>query len=243
MATSRGTYGRIKVFEDFLGAPEVTAMTTIAASAGSIGYVSVNEGTMVATVDEPGGILAITTDTADDDNFALYAGPLKVSDGGCFMEARFKIADITTGAVFCGFSELLDATTPVMPAEYATATMTIGTGGVVGMQFDADGNTDYWRAAAGEDAVNATGSPTDAGTQAMVNDEWDVVRVEIGTDGRCDCYLAGSDGALNLIKSFDSPFTLTTVMYPCLVIENRSAAASVMEVDYFYAEGGRDWTR
>ena len=250
MAESRGTYGRLQVFEDFLGAPEVTAMTTVAASAGDIGYVSVNEGDIIAVVDEPGGVWNFTTDTADNDNFFLYSGPFKPADGGCAMEARFKIADITTGAVFCGFSETLDATTPVMPAEFDTVTMTInGAGGVAGMQFDSDGTLDYWRAACGNAGANATAaangtvSPTAAGTQAMVNDEYDVVRVEIGADGRVDIYLAESNGILKLIASYTGVLTTTDLVHACLGIENRSGAASDLEVDYFWAEGGRDWTR
>ena len=243
MAESRGTYGRLKVFEDFLGAPEVTAMATVAASAGNIGYVCTNEGTMRATVDEDGGVWAFTTDTADNDNFALYAGPFKPSNGGCFMEARFKVADITKCAVYCGFSETLDAANPVCPAEYATTTLTVnGTGGMVGALWDSDGTSDYWMAVAGDGGEAATGAPA-VTSQAAVNDEYDVVRVEIGADGKCDVYLAAKGGILTLIKSFDSPITTSDLQHAVLLIENRAAAASVMEVDYFYAEGGRDWTR
>lgn len=235
-----GSFGRLRVFEDFLGAPEVAAMTTVAASVGNIGYVSVNEGSFAPTVDEPGGILAITTDTADNDNCALYAGPFKPSDGGCVMEARFKVADITTDAIYCGFSETLDATTPVMPAEFATATMTYnGTGSIIGVQFDADGTTDDWRAVFGDGGAvksNADANGTRA-YEAAVNDEWDVVRVEIGADAIARVLLNG-----RVIKEITSACTKTDLQYAVLMIENRSAAASGMEVDYFFAEGGRDWS-
>lgn len=244
MAVSVGSsFGRVRVFEDFLGAPEVTAMTTIAASAGNIGYVSVNEGTMTATVDEEGGVWAFVTDTADDDNFALYAGPFKPSNGGVVMEARFKVADITTCAIYCGFSETLDATTPVCPAEYATATLTVnGTGGMVGALWDADGTSDYWMAVAGDGGAAATGAP-DVSTQAAVNDEFDVVHVEIEPDGTGTVWLAAKGGPLNLLYTFSEAVTSTDLQHACLLVENRSGAANTMEVDYFYAEGNRDWTR
>lgn len=234
-----GSFGRLRVFEDFLGAPEVASMTTVAASIGNVGYVCVNEGSFAPTVDEPGGIVAVTTDTADNDNFAMYAGPFKPADGGCVMEARFKVADITTDAIYCGFSETLDATTPVMPAEFATATMTYnGTGSIIGIQFDADGTTADWRAVFGDGGAvksNADANGTRA-YEAAVNDEWDVVRVEIGTDGTARVMLNG-----RVIKEITDACTVTDLQYAVLMVENRSAAASVMEVDYFYAEGGRDW--
>lgn len=241
MTIQQGSFGRIRVMEDFLGAPEVAAMTTVAASIGDIGYVCVNEGSFAPVVDEPGGIVQITTDTADDDNCFLYAGPFKPADGGCVMEARFKMADITTGAVWVGFSETLDATTPVMPSEFATATMTYnGSGGMAGLNFDSDGTTDDWRAVVADAGAVDGSLTTSSGTRAYeapVNDEWDIARVEISAGGWVTIMLNG-----NTIESFQSHLTTTDVFHACLGIENRSGAASVLEVDYFYAEGGRDWT-
>ena len=46
----------------------------------------------------------------------------------------------------------------------------------------------YWMAVAGDGGAAATGAPT-VTSQAAVNDEYDVVRVEIGADGKCDVYL------------------------------------------------------
>lgn len=122
MASSIGSRSRIYCEEDFMQFLTATMGTTALPVGGQgIMYVSVNEGSFATTVDEDGGVLKITTDTADNDNAALYFGPLKPSQGGVWMEARIKMADITTGAVYVGFTETLDATTPVMPAEFATA--------------------------------------------------------------------------------------------------------------------------
>lgn len=242
MVTKIGSFGRIRVFEDFLAPDTALTWSASAQRLGNIGQVSVNEGSFAHTVDEPGGILAITTDTADNDNCFLYAGPFKPADGGCAMEARFKVADITTCAVWGGFSETLDATTPVCPAEYATATLTVnGSGGMVGALWDSDGTADYWMAVAGDGGAAASGAP-EVTTYAAVNDEWQVVRVEIDPNGTGRVYLGVNDSTLKLIHTFTTPVTATDVQHACLGIENRSGAASVIEVDYFYAEGGRDWT-
>lgn len=240
-----GSKGVIEVFEDFMAPDTSLSMATSPQRLGQVGQVSVNEGSYAHVIDEPGGILQITTDTGDNDNTFLYAGPFRPSDGGVVMEVRFKIADITTGAVFAGFSETLDATTPVMPLEFDTATMSYsGSGGIAGWSFDADGSTDTWRAAVG-DGGSATGTGgatagTVTGRGAPVNDEWDILRVEIDPNGTVRCY--HDDPANGPDVTITGGLTATDIQHACLGIENRSSAASVMEVDYFYARGYRDWT-
>ena len=236
-----GEYGKIEIRDHFTGLPTGT-MGTTRLQFGTQGwqYCCVNEGSFAMVEDEPGGVIQVTTDTADNDNFFACAGPFKPADGGCYMEVRLKMADITTGALYVGWSETLDASTPVMPLEFATATMTYGgTGGIAGMSFDSDGTTADWRAGFGDGG--AVNSAADAnGTrayEAAVNDEYDVIRVYVGPDGHAECYLNG-----RLIKSVKSVVTTTDVGWMCLGIENRSAAASVLEVDYFLARGYVDWT-
>jgi len=238
---SYGEFGVLEVKDHFLGFETATMGTTmLPCGSNGVNYVSVNEGSFAAVTDEPGGVLQITTDTGDNDNCFLMIGPFKPADGGVVMEARLKMADITTGALYVGWTETLDATTPVMPAEFATATMTYnGSGGIVGAQFDSDGTTDDWRAVFGDGG--AVNSDADAnGTranEAAVNDEYDVIRVFVGPSGRGEVYLNG-----RLIKAVDSVVTTSDVGWMCLGIENRSAAASVLEVDYFLARGYVDWT-
>lgn len=244
---SIGTKGNISVFDHFMGFETATMGTTmLAAGSNGVNYVSVNEGSFAALTDEPGGVLQVTTDTADNDNCFLCIGPFKPSDGGVSMEARLKMADITTGALYVGFTETLDATSPVMPAEFATATMTYnGSGGMAGLQFDSDGTTDDWRAVfgdAGKVATNADANGTRA-YQAAVNDTFDVIRVEIDPDGSGRVYLATASGGLKLIKECASAVTASDLQWAVVGIENRSAAASVLEVDYFGAWGHIDWTQ
>ena len=237
-----GSFGRIRVFEDFLAPDTDATWSTSAQRLGQIGQVSVNEGSFAHTIDEPGGVLACTTDVGDNDNIALYAGPFKPADGGCVIEARFKCNSATLLAIFCGFSETLDATTPVCPAEYSTTTLTInGSGGMAGMLWDPDGTADDWRAVAGDAGAVATDLTTSTGTLSdqgdLVADEWDIVRVEIDVNGDAKIYHDGK-----LVDDVAKCVTAGDIQYACLVFENRSAAARVAEVDYFYAEGGRDWT-
>jgi len=240
MAVNQGSFGRVRIFEDFLGFNTPAGNTAWALTGvcpvGQLSMTSVNEGSLAPTLDEPGGIMSITTDTADNDNAALFVGVFKPADGGCVMECRFKNDSITEGAIFCGFTETLALDTPVMPAESSTGTLTCnGSGSMVGMLFDPDDTTDIWKAVAGDGGQEET---VYNATTALVADEWDVVRVEIGADGDAYCWLNGK-----MIHKFSDFLTTTDIQHAVLMIENRTGAANVLEVDYFYAEGGRDWTR
>lgn len=224
---------------------------------GGVGLIGVNEGVIGATVDEDGGILAITTDTGDNDNQALWAGTFKPSSGGMWMESRFKIVDsvaATRAAVFCGFTETLALDTPVMPAETATTTTTYnGTGGMAGIVFDSDATTIAWRAVWGDGgAALASRTPTGtvggaigitANTQTVTADRWVVVRVEITQAGIARVYFGdiGSNDQLKLIGENTTALGTSDCFHAVLMIENRSGADENLEVDYFEGEGYRDW--
>ena len=240
----QGSKGAITFGNDFIGAHGDTTWGTGEVDlGGGVGMVSVNEGTLNTVTDESGGVLQFLTDTGDDDNICLLAGPFDPSQGPLTIEARFKIADsITLGAVFCGFSEPMALDTPVMPAEFATVTMTYnGSGGLVGLVWDPDATTNAWKAVCGDGgAVSGSAdfgaNGTDA-TDAMVLDEFDIVRVVLHPGGNAE--VLHDD---ETVVSGPTGLTMTDLFYAVLMCENRSAAAEEFEVDYFGGEAVRDWT-
>ena len=253
---SQGSFGELKVFEDFLHFEDNIAATGVATaivfgsgyvSVGELGLVSVNEGSLAWTIDEPGGILALTSDTGDDDNCVLLCGPFFPRDGGMQMEVRFKLDNVTTlSSVFAGFSETMAFNTPVMPAEFATATMTInGTGGMAGLQFDIDGTTDDFRAVVADAGAMLAGIGAQ-GTRAnatLTADAWYIVRVEIYPNGLAQVLFGDANDAesgLSVVATSTAVMP-SERMYAVLMVENRTGAANVLEVDYFYARGWRDW--
>lgn len=258
-----GTVGSGKIYagSDFTGGFSGLSWTAdlVTPLEGGVALTCVNEGSFASTVDETGGILAITTDTGDNDNAALFAGVFAPRDGKIITRARFKYSNVDC-AVFFGLTETLNlAGAPVMPAEFATATMTYnGTGGMIGFNYDVDGTTDDWRAVMGDggaaisDSSNGISVTSVQGTAATLTaDNYVVAEVILNEDGSGECWLGhagdvdSSIGApnLRLIKRFSSGTLLTTtdVFHAVLMIENRSGNARTLEVDYFYAEGGRDW--
>lgn len=240
----QGSFGEIRSFTDFQGGQgDLTWGTGEVDLADGIGMVSVNEGTLNQVTDESGGVLQFLTDTGDNDNVAIYAGPFDPSKGAVTVEARFKIADsITLAAVFCGITETLALDTPVMPAEFTTSTMTYnGSGGMLGLVWDPDATTNAWKAACGDggavsNSANYGANGTDA-TDAMVLNEFDIVKVVLHPGGGGEVWHDEE-----LVASGDTGLTTTDLFYAVLMCENRSAAAEEFEVDYFGAKGIRDWT-
>lgn len=220
----------------------------VALLGGGLGFTSVNEGSFASTLDESGGILAITTDTADNDNAAIIAGKFSPADGPLTVEARFKYSNVDT-SVYFGFAETMALDTPVMPAEFATATMTYNPGGMLGIQYDVDGTTDDFRAVMGDGGAAVAGSGN--GTRAnatLTADAWFEARCILNPDGSGQVWFADQsvvDGnnqpRLRLIKEFSAGLTPTDLFFAVLMIENRSANARVLEVDYMRGWASRDW--
>lgn len=238
--------GRIRAGSDFVGTNGSAAALTPDIQAFGVGTE-----TYAATVDEAGGILALGSGSTDDDNAVLRMGPFAPRDGKLVCRARFKYSNVDC-AVFVGFTETLDTTTPVMPAEFATTTMTYrGTGGMIGFNYDVDGTTDDFRAVMGDGgaAISDSGSGTRANA-TLTADRWFEAEVVINEDGSGECWLShvgnlnsSGEPKLSLVKRFSTGtlLTPTDLFFACLMIEARSANARTLEVDYFFVDAGRDW--
>ena len=268
----QGSRGDIVAWNDFTSLLQQTVIATTGhVLGGGWAVFGVNEGTLDFTVDEPGGILDITTDTGDNDNEVVVAAGFKPGDGGMEMEVRFKIPDsvaATRASVFVGFTETLDTATPVLPFERATATNTFnGTGGMIGIAFDSDSTLLEFFAIAGDAgaglaSVDAKGAVTDAtgvqlvtgtdsnavpGGTILTADRWYLVRVEVGPDRIGRVYLGDYDGGASLTKDLKLVLETTALLpdetyHAVAMIENRSAANERLEIDYPYARGSRDWS-
>ena len=92
-------YGRVKAWNDFTALSPITAAVNVPLAGGvnlGEGWAlhGVNEGTVAATVDEPGGIIAITTDTGDNDNNFITAGTFTPATGTAVCEFRLKVGSV-----------------------------------------------------------------------------------------------------------------------------------------------------
>lgn len=239
---AQGTIGKLETFEDMLAVGQETWIAGVG-RLGNLAYTSVNEGSFALVTDEDGGVVTVTTDTADNDNWFGFAGKFLPANGQCVLETRFKYGNLDC-AIFAGFTETLALDTPVMPAEFATATMTYnGSGQMVGIQYDVDGTTDDWRAVFADAGAVLSGADAN-GTRANDTptvDEYVVVRVEVGANGIARVMFGHDSNNLKIVKEVTG-VPVSNGMYATLGIENRSGNARTLEIDYFYACGHRDWT-
>jgi hypothetical protein len=208
--------------------------------------VSVNEGTINDVVDETGGVQQFLTDTGDDDNVVLASGLFSPAEGRMQTEARYKVADDVLVALYHGYTETLVVATPVMPAKFATATMTYnGSGGMTGVQYDDDGTTDDLRSLVGDGgaATAGSGNGTVLGKGTVTADEYILSRVEVGEDGSSHVFAGLTDNnEMSRIASYVAGLTPADLFYAILMLENREAAAKEFEVDYVFCDGGRSWS-
>ena len=242
----QGSFGEIRAFNDFTAlASDVTLVAGVNDLPGGNGWaaISENEGTVAEIVDESGGVIQFTTDTADNDNVVLIAGKFDPSKGPVSFEARFKCPTVVTRqAVYAGLTETMALGTPVMPAEFATATMTYnGSGGMLGMVWDPAASANAWKAVCGYGgAVSNSGNYGANGTNAtdaMVADEYDIVRVVLHPGGGGEVWHDEE-----LVASGATGLTTSDLFYAVLMMENRTSANEELQVDYVAAKGIRDWT-
>ncbi|KKK95496.1 hypothetical protein LCGC14_2672220, partial [marine sediment metagenome] len=151
-----------------------------------------------------------------------------------------------------GFAETLDTTTPVMPSEFATTTMTYNPGGMIGISIDTDGDTDDWRAVMGDGSAAISDSSSGIRANATTTaDRWFESEVILNEDGSGEVWLGESGNVqggttfnkLTRVKHFESGTLLTNtdLFFAVLMIEVRTGSARTLETDYFYGEAGRDW--
>ena len=254
-------FGRIRAWNDFTAVPAHTAADTVPLANGSLlgggwALCGDEEGTVIATVDEPGGILAITTDTGDNNNHFIVAGTFVPANGGMEMEARIKVGSVAAdnAALWVGFTETLAVGTPVMPFETATTTTTYnGSGGMVGFGLDSEASSILWRFGAGdagaalanEDSGGTAGTALGVDAAATITaDRWWVFKVEVYPSGLARGYImdqAGTDKEFRLVGASTAALGTTDNFHAVVGVENRAAGAEVLEIDYAYAQGWRDW--
>lgn len=238
--------GKILIGSDFTGSC-VTAAGLNAADLQAYGV-----GTEVYGVGTtPNGVFAFATGGSDDDNAVVRAGQFRPKDGPHTLHVRFNYSNVDC-AIFFGFTETLDTTTPVMPAEFATATMTYnGTGGMVGFNYDVDGTTDDFRAVMGDGGSAKSDSSNGIRSNATVTAaRWFEGQVTLYPDGSAECWLGDSGHSdslkynkMRMIKRFTTGTLLTTTdqYFATLMIENRSGTTRTLNIDYFFVDAGRAW--
>ena len=264
----QGTYGKIRVFEDFngWGATASIADATAGTRYNDLCFIAVSGAVdFINTLDESGGVASFSGAAGAADGIVITSSPLQPSASGTIvMEARFKGASATDLRVFCGWQETLDTAETVNPFTLSTTTLTSNdAGNAVGFYADTGATTDDFRFHASLDgtelttaAVYAPGSTsTTLGAlgirtnTTITADSWYIARVEINPDGTALGYFGhttmagGAALAPRLVARLTNSGALdqTALYYPVLHLLAESTGDPLLECDYFGFTGNRDW--
>lgn len=194
------------------------------------------EGTDSATSDAAilaggmGGVLRFTTGDAGTGLAAdliqmTQALQWQASNGGLFIEARFKLSQITEAYCFFGFTDVVTLEAPVISAGSAN-TLTTNASDGVGFMFDTRMTADTWWLTGVAANTDATAQNT---TYAPVADTYAQFRIELGTDGSAVFYYNGKQVGTKMTGAV----TAATDLTPTFAVGKLSTATSITaDVDY-----------
>lgn len=214
---------RVSFFDDFLG--DVLADQH-----------NIVEGTDSATSDAAilaGGIGGVLRFTTGDAGTGLAADLIQLtqalqwqaSNGGLFIEARFKLSQITEAYCFFGFTDVTTLEAPVISAGSAN-TLTTNASDGVGFMFDTRMTADTWWLTGVAADTDATAQNT---TYAPVADTYAKFRIELGTDGSAVFYYNGKQVGTKMTGAV----TAATDLTPTFAVGKLSTATSITaDLDY-----------
>lgn len=271
MPDIQSVFGKIRVFEDFMGIGATAAIADATAGTryNDIGLIAVSGQTdLDYTVDESCGVISFTGAGGAADGIAIISAPFQPSrQGTVVMEARFKAGSATDFRCFVGWQETVNLAEPVNPFTLSGTTLTSNDGGnAVGFYADAGATTDDFRFHVSLDGTELTTATVRVGDMVkgtnsgattlgalgiragvtLTADSWYIARVEIDPDGGARGYfghtsMAVKDG-LTLIATVPSgTVDQTALVYPMLHLAATSTGDPLFEVDYFGCTGNRDW--
>ena len=241
--------GGIYIFEDFIGIGEPVAATTappvkLGAYFNVVGQGIAEADSGAARLDSDGlsGVIQLTT--TDEDIHCAGLQTATMFDVGLMapivMETRFRMAAITDGEVFIGFSDVNTDLAIIEGAicHGATTTITLTASDLVGFLYSSDlTDDDDWHMVynGGTTTGETTSTNIDADDDAVAG-EWQILRLEIDPNGTARWYI---DGVLKQTVA-GAVSTTTDLCFNCLV-ESKTTAVKTGDVDYIMISANRDW--
>ena len=238
--------GRIELFYDFFGEDNVAETATTRALGPFVvgGQGSEDTDAGVPTIS---GVLsgAGRITTTNEDNHTTLVGTNIAFDVGLMgplvAEARVQLDNLDTKEVFFGFTDIdpdtLSIETDVMTG--ATATLTLTASDICGFFLSAELTDDEdWHMVynGGTTTGETTSTSVDADDDAVAG-EWQVLRLEIDTNGTARWYI---DGVLKQTKTGAASTSVNMALI--LGVEAKGAAIENLDVDYLLVQANRDWT-
>jgi hypothetical protein len=238
--------GRIELFYDFFSEDNI-ANTAETRQLGPFIVGGQGSAEVDAGVPSISGVLsgAGRITTTNEDNHTTLVGTNIAFDVGLMgplvAEARVQLDNLDTKEVFFGFTDIdpntLSIETDVMTG--GTATLTLTASDICGFFLSAELTDDEdWHMVynGGTTTGETTSTSVDADDDAVAG-EWQVLRLEIDTNGTARWYI---DGVLKQTKTGAASTSVNMALI--LGVEAKGAAIENLDVDYLLVQANRDWT-
>ncbi len=204
-----------------------------------------DSGAPVLTSDGLSGVVQLTTTDEDVHAIGFQTGTMfdVAKMGPIVLETRVRQADITTGEIFIGFSDVNTDLAIIEGAiiHGATVTLTLTASDLVGFLKSADlTDTSSWHTVYNGGTTTGATASTDvdlSGAADPVNGDFQVLRLEIDPNGTARWYVDNV-----LCNTVTGAVSTTTDLCMNLLVESKTTAVKTLDVDYVLVKASRDWT-
>jgi len=246
---AQGSVGRIRIFEDFIGAEVPVALTTDVENLGPFkiggeGFEDSDTGATVFDSDGLSGVVRLISGNTDKDTTALMTGMM--FDVGLMgpinIEVRVRMVDLDDKQVFIGLTDTndddQDQDTDIITTD--ATVVTLQASDLVGFYWSSELETsdeDWYGVYNGGTTTGVTtAASVDLDADATAG-EFQVLRLEVAPDGKTRWYV---DGVLKQTVA-GAVSTSTDLSFNCGVSANTGQLGH-LDIDYILIEANRDWT-
>lgn len=250
MATRQSEFGKIEIFDDFIG-PEYTIAETADDSMNLGAFRVIGQGkeatdsgaTIMETDPNLNGVVCLTT--TDESEHSLGLTTAKMFDVALMApivaEIRVQFADLDTKEFYFGFTDVNDDTAILEGGNLhgATATFTLTASDLCGFHFSSELTEDeMWHCVynGGTTTGETVSTNIESGVDAVAG-EYNILRIEIDPNGTARWYV---DGVLK--QTVEGAVSTTTDLACMAMVEAKGEAIEYAKLDYFGIRANRDWT-
>ncbi len=240
--------GALRLFEDFIGLDDPVAGTAVPRALGRLrvvgqGIAETDAGAPRLTGPNAGVRLTTTNETehttALETNAVFDVGLM----GTIVAEARVSFVDLDTKSAYMGFTDIAIASdVPSLETDLitgTTTTLTLTASDICGFYLSAELTDDEdWHGVynGGTTAGQTDSTAVDLGDDAVAG-EWQILRVEIDSNGTARWYIDG-----DLKQTVANAVSTTTDLKFMVGVEAKGAAIETMDVGFVELKAGRDYT-